>query len=119
MRKQLIILSLVLLTSCEYDYIFDNPNHPQEYFGNWINVKTTINGMKIDSVNNFLILQDGVTVNKRKFANWKVDGSNIVIFTLLNNTTLKPEMVYEVQKEPYFEEMELKYNNVVFYLVKN
>lgn len=115
-RNIIIILSLVILTSCEYDYIHDNPKHPQEYFGNWVCDSTM---PKAAEKRNFSIMQTGVdiTLNAHtiaRYADWEVDEQRTK-FTLLNDK-YQPVLSYEIVRKLYKLALKDTTNNVIYYL---
>lgn len=124
MNKIFIILSLILLTSCEYDYIFTNPNHPQEYMGNWICDSTF---SKNSEKRNFYIMQTGVEVTLTDdihktyhYYDFKVDKSKTIPTFILYNSSYVEIKSYKIIQEPYKGFMALKdsLNNTIYYLSK-
>lgn len=118
-RNILIILSLILLTSCEYDYIHNNPNHPQEYFGNWFCDSTYLNGVKNNNVEkrNFLIMQTGVDItlnlhNIASYDDWIVDEPQTT-FTVLNSDNIEL-FIYKIVRKP--NKLALELDNIIYYL---
>jgi hypothetical protein len=123
MNKLLIILSLVLLVSCEYDYIHDDPNRPQEYLGNWVCDSTYLNGVKNNKIEkrNFSILQTEVSITSAvdvhvssRYANWKLDETQTK-FLLLNNNYVEV-LAFEIVRKPYKLALKDTSNNVTYYL---
>ena len=132
MKTIFIILSLVLLTSCEYDYIFDNPNHPQEYMGNWVCDSTLPKG---SLKRNFSIMQTGVGITTTtlqsdwihtittttSYNDFKVDQAQTT-FTLINiiNDKRIDVLMYKIVKRPtespYGLMLKDTANNVTYYL---
>ena len=122
-RKIIIILFLIALTFCKYDYIYENPNHPKEYIGSWLCDSTYLNGIKNNTVEkrNFLIMQNGVdiTLNIRNISNyydWKVDKSENITTFILFNIDYIPQATYDVVQEPLSGILALKFGNVTYFL---
>ena len=123
MNKLLIILSLVLLTSCEYDYIHDDPNRPQEYCGNWVCDTTYFNGVRNDKIEkrNFSIMQTEVSItsainirNTVRYHSWKLDETQTK-FLLLNNDYVEV-LAFEITRKPYKLALKDTANKVTYYL---
>jgi len=123
MKTLIFILSLFLLVSCEYDYIHDDPDRPQEYFGNWVCDSTYFNGVKNNKIEkrNFSIMQTEVTitsaVNVRessRYHSWKLNETQTE-FLLLNNKYV-PILSFEIVRKPYKLALKDTSNNVTYYL---
>jgi hypothetical protein len=123
MKTIFIILSLVLLTSCEYDYIFDDPNRPQEYYGNWVCDSTYLNGVKNNKIEkrNFSIMQTEVSItsavdvhNSVGYHSWKLDETQTK-FLLLNSDYVEI-LSFDIIRKPYKLALKDTANNVTYYL---
>ena len=123
MKTILIILSLVLLTSCEYDYIVDDPNRPQEYCGNWVCDSTYLNGVKNNKIEkrNFSIMQTEVRItsavdvhNSVGYHSWKLDETQTK-FLLLNSDYVEV-LAFEIIRKPFKLALKDTANNVTYYL---
>jgi len=123
MKTILIILSLVLLTSCEYDYIVDDPNRPQEYNGNWVCDSTYLNGVKNNKIEkrNFSIMQTEVRItsavdvhNSVGYHSWKLDETQTK-FLLLNSDYVEV-LSFDIIRKPYKLALKDTANNVTYYL---
>jgi hypothetical protein len=115
-RNIIVILTFIVFTSCKYDYIHDNPKHPQEYLGNW-NCDSTL--PKAAEKRNFSIMQTGVdiTLNAHTIASypdWEVDEQRIT-FTLLNDKYV-PILSYEIVQKPYKLALRDTSNKITYYL---
>ena len=122
MNKILIILTLLFLSSCEYDYIHTDPNRPQEYFGNWVCDSTYLNGVKNNKIEkrNFSIMQTEVSItsavdvhNSIRYQNWKLDEPQ-TMFLLLNSGI--EVLAFEIIRKPYKLALKDTANKVTYYL---
>lgn len=123
MYKVLIILFLLVLTSCEYDYIVDDPNRPQEYNGNWVCDSTYFNGVKNNKIEkrNFAIMQTEVSItsavdihNTIRYHSWKLDETQTK-FLLLNSDYIEV-LAFEIIRKPYRLALKDTANKVTYYL---
>jgi hypothetical protein len=122
-RNIIIILTLALLTSCEYDYIHDDPNRPQEYCGNWVCDSTYFNGVKNNKIEkrNFSIMQTEVTITSAvdahvssSYHSWKLDETQTK-FLLLNSDYVEI-LSFEIVRKPYKLALKDTANKVTYYL---
>ena len=122
MYKVLIILFLSFLTSCEYDYIVDDPNRPQEYNGNWVCDSTYFNGVKNNKIEkrNFAIMQTEVSItsavdvhNTIRYGNWKLNDSQTMFLLLNSNIEV---LAFEIIRKPYKLALKDTANEVTYYL---
>lgn len=125
-RNIIIILTLLLLTSCR-DYIFDDSLRPQEYCGNWTCDSTYVYGVKNNAnKSNFSIMQTGVDIISsydgrtiETYNDWNVDNSkNIPTFILFKiiNEKYVPVKSYDVVQVPHLSHLALKLDSVTYYL---
>lgn len=118
MIKNIIILSLVLLSSCEYDYIHENPKHAQEYVGEWNVDSTIVNGVNIEqSIGSINIYQETVEFGRNEYRHWELKKTESPVKLILMNVVDVPEIIFEVI-EPPTNKMVLKLNNIVYFLGK-
>jgi hypothetical protein len=123
MNKLLIILFLLLLTSCEYDYIHNDPNHPDEYRGIWkcdsIYVDNKLSS-KEPKANFLQLIQPVMEFDGIGYANWKVRKDTIPNVLIGLNTPNIPAITLNVVKAPIFDKdgikLELKLENKMYYL---
>jgi hypothetical protein len=122
MNKVIIILSLLILTSCEYDYIVDDPNRPQEYNGNWVCDSTYFNGVKNNKIEkrNFAIMQTEVSItsavdihNTISYGSWKLNETQTMFLLLNDNIEV---LAFEIIRKPYRLALKDTSNKVTYYL---
>jgi hypothetical protein len=122
MYKVLIILFLSFLTSCEYDYIVDDPNRPQEYNGNWVCDSTYFNGVKNNKIEkrNFAIMQTEVSItsavdvhNTIRYGGWKLNETQTMFLLLNDNVEV---LAFEIIRKPYRLALKDTSNKVTYYL---
>ena len=122
MYKVLIILFLSFLTSCEYDYIVDDPNRPQEYNGNWVCDSTYFNGVKNNKIEkrNFAIMQTEVSItsavdihNTIRYGSWKLNETQTMFLLLNDNVEV---LAFEIIRKPYRLALKDTSNKVTYYL---
>jgi hypothetical protein len=112
--KKLLPILLLILTSCEYDYIHENPKHPEQYIGIWRNDSIYINGIKSDDTEDFEILQEDLEIGPKNYFKWEVDNNQLIGFSDKNT----PVIFFDIIKEPYLGKMELKQDTRIYYLTK-
>ena len=129
--KRLILVFLFFLISC-YRPNYDNPNHPKEFIGSWMNEKTTINGVPDDIYPDskvphyiFDITQSEVmlpTISGLgiKYQNWKIIISKDTTLLLYKESSKNPpDMTFKIIKYPTYKYMVVSYmDSIVYYLKK-
>ena len=122
-RNIIFILTLTLLTSCEYDYIHEDLNRPQEYCGNWVCDSTYFNGVRNNKIEkrNFAIMQTEVTITSAvdvhvssSYHSWKLDETQTK-FLLLNSDYVEI-LSFEIIRKPYKLALKDTANKVTYYL---
>jgi hypothetical protein len=117
-RNIIVILTLALLTSCEYDYIHYNPDHPEGYLGNWMCDSTLPKGME---KRNFSIMQTEVKITSAvdihqydTYADWKVDELETTLILIDGNGI--EAFAYEIIRRPYKLALKDKFTQTIYYL---
>lgn len=118
MKLIALILSLILFTSCEYDYIHENPKHSQEYVGKWNVDSTQINKVNIElSIGSINIYQETVEFGKEEYLHWELKKNENPVKLILMDVVDVPEIIFEVILPPT-NKMVLKLNDTVYFLTK-
>ena len=111
------------MTSCEYDYIHEDLNRPQEYCGNWVCDSTYLNGVRNNKIEkrNFAIMQTEVTITSAvdvhvssSYHSWKLDETQTK-FLLLNSDYVEI-LSFEIIRKPYKLALKDIANKVTYYL---
>jgi hypothetical protein len=125
MNKLIIIVFLLLLVSCNSQYIYENPNHPVKYLGNWICDSTFVKNARTYSVErkNFTIMQTGVdiTINDHyleHYSDWKMDNSKTIPSLILYDANYIEQLFYDVVVPVEMGVLGLKLDTVTYYLSK-
>jgi hypothetical protein len=122
MKKLLYILIMFLLVGCEYDYIHDDPYHPDEYRGVWMLDSISVDGkVQIKKLPDFLqLIQPVMEFNGIGYANWQARKDTIPNVVIGLNKPNVPAIVLDVIQKPEFIKdgikLHLKQSNTIYYL---
>jgi hypothetical protein len=111
-------LSILLLSSCEYDYIHENSKHAQEYVGKWNVDYSLVKGVRVEqSIGSINIYQETVEFGKTEYLHWELKKNENPQKLILMNVVDVPEIMFDVI-EPPTNKMVLKLNDTVYFFGK-